>query len=194
MRRYARTLAVVGVLVVAGAVASGCGRKAPVTQPPQQAPAPVVPAPPPPPPPMPTQQPPPPPPPAPLTEDQIFARKSVAELNAEGALRDALFDYDRWTIREADTAVLAENARWMARWPTTRITVEGHCDERGTPEYNLALGERRATSVKSYLVSLGIASDRLTVVSYGKESPVCTDETEQCWQRNRRAHFVITAK
>ncbi len=193
MRRYARTLAVIGVFVVAGALASGCRHKAPVAEPAPPAAVPVVPAPPPP-PPLPTPQPPPPPPPAPLTEDQIFARKSVADLNAEGALRDALFDYDRWTMREEATAVLAENAKWMARWPATRITVEGHCDERGTQEYNLALGERRATAVKSYLVSLGVASDRLTVVSYGRESPLCTEDTEQCWQRNRRAHFVITAK
>jgi peptidoglycan-associated lipoprotein len=139
-------------------------------------------------------QPPPPPPPAPLTEDQIFARKTLAELNAEGALRDALFDYDRSTVREDATTVLAENAKWMARWSATKITVEGHCDERGTPEYNLALGERRATAVKSYLVSLGVASERLTVVSYGKERPACTEETEPCRQRNRRAHFLITAK
>ena len=194
MRRYARTLAVVGVFVVAGVVASGCRHKTPVTAPPPPASAPVVPAPPPP-PPLPTPQAPPPPPPtAPLTEDQIFARKTVAELNAEGALRDARFEYDRWTIREDAAAVLAENAKWMARWPATKITVEGHCDERGTPEYNLALGERRATAAKSYLVSLGVAPDRLTVVSYGKESPVCTEDTEQCWQRNRRAHLLITAK
>ena len=82
----------------------------------------------------------------------------------------------------------------MKRWTSTRITVEGHCDERGTAEYNLGLGERRANAVKDYLVSLGIAADRVTVVSKGKEAPVCTEENESCWQQNRRGHFVITAK
>jgi peptidoglycan-associated lipoprotein len=115
-------------------------------------------------------------------------------LNAEAPLADALFDYDQSTIRPAAAEVLSQDAKWLMRWPSTKVTVEGHCDERGTPEYNLALGERRATAVKSYLVSLGVAAERLTVVSYGKEQPVCTENSEQCWQRNRRGHLVITAK
>jgi peptidoglycan-associated lipoprotein len=82
----------------------------------------------------------------------------------------------------------------MRRWPTTRVSIEGHADSRGTNEYNLALGERRATNVKNYLVGLGIAADRMVVLSKGEESPVCTEDNDGCWSRNRRGHFVITAK
>jgi peptidoglycan-associated lipoprotein len=82
----------------------------------------------------------------------------------------------------------------MRRWATTRVTIEGHADSRGTNQYNLALGDKRGSAVKDYLVGLGIAADRLVVVSRGEESPLCTDETEGCFERNRRAHFVITAK
>ena len=82
----------------------------------------------------------------------------------------------------------------MKRWTSTQVTVEGHCDSRGSSEYNLALGSRRANAVKEYLVSLGVPAGRLTVVSKGKEQPFCSEETEACWQQNRRGHFVITAK
>ena len=82
----------------------------------------------------------------------------------------------------------------MKRWPTTKVMVEGHADTRGTAEYNLALGERRAAAVRDYLVSLGVAADRITIVSKGKEAPFCSEETEACWQQNRRGHFLITAK
>jgi peptidoglycan-associated lipoprotein len=194
MIHTSRTAAAMCALLVAGALASGCRHKAPAAQPlpPAPAVAPVQPAAPPPPPPPPQARPP--APPTPLTEDQIFERKSVADLNTEAQLADALFDYDQSTIRPTAAEVLSQDAKWLTRWPTTRLTVEGHCDERGTAEYNLSLGERRATAVKSYLVSLGLAAERLTVVSYGKEQPVCTENSEQCWQRNRRAHLVITAK
>ncbi|MEW6320097.1 MAG: peptidoglycan-associated lipoprotein Pal [Acidobacteriota bacterium] len=140
--------------------------------------------------------PPPPPPPAPkpLTEEEIFARKSLEELNAERPLGNVFFDYDKSDIRDDARPVLQKNADWMKRWSSTRITVEGHCDERGTAEYNLALGERRANSVKDYLVSLGVPADRIAVVTKGKESPVCTESNEACWQQNRRGHFIITAK
>ena len=89
---------------------------------------------------------------------------------------------------------LQKNADWLKRWTSTRITVEGHCDSRGSAEYNLALGTRRAESVKKYLASLGVAESRMTVVSKGKEQPACAAENEACWQRNRRGHFVFTAK
>jgi len=82
----------------------------------------------------------------------------------------------------------------MKRWASTQITVEGHCDSRGSSEYNLALGNRRASAVKDYLVSLGIQTNRIVLISKGKEQPFCRDETESCWQQNRRGHFVITAK
>ena len=104
------------------------------------------------------------------------------------------FDYDQATLRDDGRAALSRNSDWMKRWTTTRVSVEGHADSRGTAEYNLALGARRATAVKDYLVSLGIPGDRIVTVSKGKEQPACTEETESCWQQNRRAHHVVTAK
>jgi peptidoglycan-associated lipoprotein len=115
-------------------------------------------------------------------------------LNAERPLGDVYFDLDESSIREDARGPLQKNAEWMKRWASTRVTVEGHCDERGTAEYNLALGERRASAVKDYLVSLGVAADRVAVVSKGKESPFCSESNESCWQQNRRGHFLITAK
>lgn len=129
-----------------------------------------------------------------MTEDDLFARKTLAELNAERPLADALFDFDQHVLRDDARAVLQANAGWLRRWASTRITIEGHCDSRGTREYNLALGERRADAVRDYLVSLGVGSDRVLVVSKGEESPVCADEHEGCWQQNRRGHPVIIAK
>jgi peptidoglycan-associated lipoprotein len=82
----------------------------------------------------------------------------------------------------------------MKRWPSTKVTIEGHCDSRGSSEYNLALGDRRAKAVRDYLVSLGIGADRIQTVSKGKEQPFCSEENEACWQQNRRGHFLITAK
>ena len=150
------------------------------------------------PPPAPTPAPPPaapaPPPPPPLTEEQIFSQKTVDQLNAERVLTDAYFDYDQATLRDDARAALTRNADWLKRWTSTRITLEGHADSRGTAEYNLALGGRRAAAAKDYLVSLGVSGDRITGVSKGKEQPVCTEETESCWQQNRRGHPIITAK
>jgi len=91
--------------------------------------------------------------------------------------------------RDARTA-LAETAQYLRNYPTERVTIEGHCDERGSTEYNLALGDRRANATKQYLVSLGISADRITTVSYGKEKPFCMESNEACWQQNRRGHFV----
>ena len=109
-------------------------------------------------------------------------------------LADVQFDYDMATVRDDQRAILQKNADWMKRWTSTRVTIEGHADARGTNEYNLALGERRGAAVKDYMVTLGIGADRLAVISKGEESPLCTDETESCFARNRRGHFVITAK
>jgi len=109
-------------------------------------------------------------------------------------LSPALFDYDRSEIREDARAAMQRNVEFLRRWPGTRITVEGHCDSRGSSEYNLALGERRATAVRDYLVSLGVTADRILTVSKGKEQPFCNQENEGCWQQNRRGHFLITAK
>jgi peptidoglycan-associated lipoprotein len=104
------------------------------------------------------------------------------------------FDYDDSAIRPDGLTLLQGNAEWLKRWTSTQVSIEGHCDSRGSSEYNLALGSRRATAVKDYLVSLGVPADRLTVISKGKEQPFCTEESESCWQQNRRGHFVITEK
>lgn len=101
-----------------------------------------------------------------------------------------LFDTDRYNIDAADQAILQSQAAWLARYPNKAITIEGHCDERGTRDYNIALGERRANAAKNYLASLGIDSSRITVVSYGKERPIALGSDEQSWARNRRAVTV----
>jgi peptidoglycan-associated lipoprotein len=129
-----------------------------------------------------------------LSEEEIFAGKTVDELNAEKPLNGARFGVDEATIREDARVGLQRDAEWLRRWTSTRVTIEGHCDSRGTREYNLALGERRARAVKDYLISLGVDANRVLVLSKGKESPVCFDEDENCWRQNRRAHPVITAK
>ena len=173
---------------------AGCAKKVPPPPPPPPPAPPVVAAPPPPPPaPAPAPAPAPPPPRA-LTEDEVFARKTVEQLNAEMPLGDVMFDYDQSTIRDDQRATLQRNADYLRRWTAVRVSVEGHADARGTNEYNLALGERRANAVKEYLVGLGVMGDRMVVVSKGEETPVCTDMTEACYRSNRRGHFMITAK
>lgn len=175
-------------------VLTGCHKSIPapavVAPAPVRAPA-AVPVPPPAPPAPPRAAP---PAPRPLTEDEIFARKSVDALNAEHPLRDAFFDYDQAALRDDAQSALQSDAQWLSRWKSVAVTVQGQCDERGSSEYNLALGSRRASSVKEYLSSLGVPDSRVTTISLGKESPVCTEANEACWSRNRRGHFVITAK
>ena len=183
-------LSTIALLIIV--VMASCSRQTPPPAPPPPAPPPPAATPPPPPPPPPPPAPEEPPPP--LTEDQIFEQKSLAELNSEMPLGDALFDYDQATIRDDARPVLQANATYLRRWTTTRVSIEGHADSRGTSEYNLALGERRAAAVRDYLVSLDIAANRMLGVSRGEESPQCTQENETCWQRNRRGHFVFTAK
>ena len=102
------------------------------------------------------------------------------------------FALNQYNIEDSDKAVLGRQAAWLARYPSVRVTVEGHCDERGTREYNLALGARRANSVKEYLVSQGVSTGRLETISYGKERPICTDSNEACWAQNRRGVTTIT--
>ena len=185
------------VVVVLGTVVfmNACGeRQPPATPAPPPPPPPVAtPAPPPAPPPPPPPAPAPTPPPAP-TEAELFAKLSLAELNAQRPLADVYFEYDRSELSDEARGSLQKNADWMRKWTSTVVTVEGHADSRGTSEYNLALGERRASTVRDYLVSLGIATNRVNVVSMGEEQPVCTDEAEACWRQNRRGHFVVTAK
>ena len=189
-RRYAwaTTILLLAVFVAA------CAKKIPPPPPPPPDPPPAPAAPPPPPPPAPAPKPPPPAPPAPLTEDELFARKTLDQLNAEMPLGDVSFDYDMAVIRDDQRGILQKNADFLRRWLTTRVAVEGHADSRGTNEYNLALGQRRANAVRDYLLSLGVSGDRMVTVSKGEEAPQCTEENETCWARNRRGHFVFTAK
>jgi peptidoglycan-associated lipoprotein len=125
---------------------------------------------------------PPPPPPAAHEDslDELFLKE----------VRDAYFDLDKADIRADAREALGHDAEFFRSYPQLKVTIEGHCDERGSTEYNLALGDRRAAAVKQYLVSLGISADRLSTVSFGKEKPVCMESNEACWQKNRRGHFV----
>ena len=122
----------------------------------------------------------------------------IAELNEyvqrNGLVKDVYFELDQADLTESARQNLADNAAFMREHPEYQFTVEGHCDERGTNEYNLALGNRRAASATDYLSSLNIDTGRMKTISYGEERPVCTESTESCWARNRRAHFVITGK
>ncbi len=119
---------------------------------------------------------------------------SLEQLNSQMPLEDVTFEYDQAELSERARASLQKNADWMKRWTSTRVTVEGHANSRGTSEYNLALGERRATAVRDYLVSLAVDAARLNTVSMGEEQPLCREETDACFAQNRRGHFVITAK
>jgi len=105
-------------------------------------------------------------------------------------VRDAYFDLDKSDIRPDAREALSHTAEFLRNYPQLKVTIEGHCDERGSTEYNLGLGDRRASAVKQYLVSQGISADRLSTVSFGKEKPFCTESNEECWQQNRRGHFV----
>lgn len=185
------------LMLVAVLVATGCNRRKPAT--PQPAPAPGAT----------TQQPsavtnaPPAPPtrvddalpvpPQPLSEDAV-ANRSLDDLNRESPLKPVYFGLDSADLDDAGRAVASANAEVLKKYSTWVVTIEGHCDERGTAEYNLALGERRATAVKTYLTSLGISPDRVRIVSYGKEFPFNPGHTEDAWAQNRRGHFVITSR
>jgi peptidoglycan-associated lipoprotein len=143
----------------------------------------------------------PPPAPAPVEPEQLQLSEHdrvkampIDEIDRMGLLAEIHFDYDRSEIREGDRQILEKNADVLKSFEFLKITVEGHCDERGTVEYNLALGERRARAAYDYLVSLGVPADRLKSVSYGKEVPLCQQASEDCWARNRRAHFTVTGK
>ncbi len=111
--------------------------------------------------------------------------------NSGGPLSDIHFGYNTYNIEPQDGAVLKANASWLQAHPQTRVQVEGHCDERGSEDYNLALGAKRAQSAKDYLVTLGVPESRISTISYGKELPLCTEHDEDCWAQNRRDHFVV---
>lgn len=184
------------VLVVL--VTACTARSSPVTPPAPPAPgpepsaSPAVPPPPAPPPPAPR-------PPAPLVPpDPIpldtFESRSLDDLNRESPLEIVFFDYDSAELQEAARAALRANADLLNSSMSWVVTIEGHCDERGTAEYNLGLGERRAFAARNYLLELGIAAQRVRTVSYGKEFPFDPAHDERAWAQNRRAHFVITAQ
>ena len=193
MRRQVKALVVLVILLTV--VVAACKGKA---KPPVARPMP---------PPLPTASdtnpPPPPGPPQPVAEpvpvppmpaeDNIGSR-SLDDLNRDSPLRPLYFELDSADVSTAGQQVLQANAAVMKKYPAWQITVEGHCDERGTAEYNLALGERRALAAKNYLVSLGVPADKVKTVSYGKEFPFDAGHDDGAWSKNRRAHFVITAK
>ncbi|MGH7397850.1 MAG: peptidoglycan-associated lipoprotein Pal [Candidatus Rokuibacteriota bacterium] len=108
-------------------------------------------------------------------------------------LKDVYFDFDRYDVRPGDARILDTNAAWL-KTNNDLVLIEGHCDERGTNEYNLALGERRAKATMNYLVGQGVQANRITIISYGKERPTCTEHSEACWTKNRRAHFLVKAR
>jgi peptidoglycan-associated lipoprotein len=183
-----RSVSLAGSLAVSLALAAGCGSKpAAKTAPAAPAAAPAAPA--------PSQ-----------VQDRDFAPKpntdatverlpdDVAEINRKGYLKDNFFDFDQAAIRADQREVLAGDASWLKKWPTVKVRVEGHCDERGTAQYNLALGERRAEADREYLASLGIDTTRVELVSYGKERPFAPGHDEGAWAQNRRDHFVVTAR
>ena len=145
----------------------------------------------------------PPPPPKPVMEPVIvppmpaedtIGSKSLDDLNRDSPLQPLFFPLDSSDVSPEGQQVLQANAAVLKKYPNMQITIEGHCDERGTAEYNLALGERRALAAKNYLVSLGIPADKVKTVSYGKEFPFDAGHDDAAWAKNRRAHFVITAK
>jgi peptidoglycan-associated lipoprotein len=119
---------------------------------------------------------------------------AMAEGRSSAGLAPIYFDFDMYNIRGDQTPRLDQNAKWLKKNPTARIRIEGNCDERGSNEYNLALGERRANSAQEYLTNMGIAPERIETLSYGEERPLCPEHDEECWSKNRRADFVILGK
>ena len=132
-------------------------------------------------------------PPEPVREDAI-ASASLDDLNKNSPLKPVFFELDSDELTSDAQQALNENAGVLKKYATWAVTIEGHCDERGTAEYNLALGERRAVNTRAYLMSLGVVADRMRTVSYGKEFPFDSAHSESAFSKNRRAHFVITAK
>ncbi|MGC2110414.1 MAG: peptidoglycan-associated lipoprotein Pal [Candidatus Korobacteraceae bacterium] len=127
--------------------------------------------------------------PAPAPPPPQNNNETQAQLFAQN-VKDVFFEYDSYDVSQQYQQVLQADARFLQQHPNMKFTIEGHCDERGSTEYNLALGDNRANATKQALISLGISADRIRTISYGKEKPFCTESTEACWAQNRRAHFV----
>ena len=130
---------------------------------------------------------------APSTAAPSTTPPAPSEFRETANLKDVFFDFDKYDIRASDATVLDANAAWL-KSNDNLVLIEGHCDERGTNEYNLALGERRAKATMNYLVGQGVQANRVTIISYGKERPTCTEHSEACWTKNRRAHFLVKAR
>ncbi len=175
----------VTVALAAAALVVACSPK-PKPEPPPPAPTPT--------PTVVTLEPTPAPTPRPAPRSQEDDIKAMSLDRVSSYLKPAFFDYDKAELRADARDVLAADATWLKAHPTVVFTIEGHCDERGTAQYNLALGDRRANAAKEFLVSLGIDAGRAKTVSYGKERPFATGHDEDSWAKNRRAHFVVTAK
>ena len=193
MRRQAKTLLVLVLLLTVVVAACKGKAKPPVARPmPPPMPAPGTNPPiPPPGPPQPVNEPIPVPP---MPAEDTIGTKSLDDLNRDSPLRPLFFELDSSDVSSDGQQVLQANAAVLKKYPTMQITIEGHCDERGTAEYNLALGERRALAAKNYLVSLGVGADKVKTVSYGKEFPFDPGHDDAAWSKNRRAHFVVTSK
>jgi peptidoglycan-associated lipoprotein len=195
-------------LLVTATVFAGCAKRPAMTQasappPPAAAPAPMAAQPAPPPPPVVVQEtvketvtvtPAPAPPMPSAAAAQPAPRPAPQEFAVNANVKDIFFDFDKYNIRPGDAKILDANATWLKANPTQLVLIEGHCDERGTVEYNLALGERRAKAAMNYLVAQGVQASRFTVISYGKERPFCRESNEACWSQNRRDHFLVKAQ
>jgi peptidoglycan-associated lipoprotein len=129
-----------------------------------------------------------------LSEEELIQRRTLEELNRMGYLKRINFDFDKYFIREDMKPILEQNAQWLLKFPNIVITVDGHCDERGTEEYNMALGEKRAESAKKYLMNLGVPGERMKTVSYGKMKPLVKGVDEESYFKNRRDEFTIIKK
>jgi peptidoglycan-associated lipoprotein len=193
MRIRSASVTVLTALVVVSLALGGCAPKKPPVARPLPPPPPTTP-----------EAPPPPPPPAPVAERPVvapppivedpMASRSIDELNRDSPMRVVYYGYDTAELSAEARTALDANGAVLKKYPSWTVTIEGHCDERGTAEYNLALGERRAAAAQSYLVALGVPASRVKTVSYGKEFPFDPGHDEAAWAKNRRAHFVITGK
>ena len=125
-----------------------------------------------------------------IGEEGLDSMKNASKKSGQESMQDVYFDFDQWTVRADMSSTLEQNAFWLHEHPNATVKLEGFCDEKGTEEYNLALGERRARSASAFLANLGVAPSRISVVSYGEETLVCAEESDACHQKNRRVHFT----